>query len=254
MRWNGGKKGDAPVAFIGKGVCFDTGGISIKPAAGMEDMKGDMAGAACVVGLMHALAARKAKVNAVGAIGLVENMPDGNAQRPGDIVKLDVRPDHRDHQHRRRRPPRAGRRALVRDTRFKPKFMIDLATLTGAIIVALGQEYAGMFANDDGLCERLAKAGEDTGEQVWRMPLGAGIRQDDQFQIRRHEEHRRLALGRLDHRGAVHQALRRRQDALGASRHRRHGLGLRQTDINNSWGSGWGVRLLDRLVAEYYER
>ena len=114
MRWNGGKKGDAPVAFIGKGVCFDTGGISIKPAAGMEDMKGDMAGAACVVGLMQALAARKAKVNAVGAIGLVENMPDGNAQRPGDIVTIDVGPDHRDHQHRRRRPPRARRRAVVR--------------------------------------------------------------------------------------------------------------------------------------------
>ena len=146
MRWNGGKKSDAPVAFIGKGVCFDTGGISIKPAAGMEDMKGDMAGAACVVGLMHALAARKAKVNAVGAIGLVENMPDGNAQRPGDIVKTmngqTIEIINTDAE---------GRLVLADvlhyvNTRHKPKFMIDLATLTGAIIVALGQEYAGMFS------------------------------------------------------------------------------------------------------------
>ena len=177
MRWNGGKKGDAPVAFIGKGVCFDTGGISIKPAGGMEDMKGDMAGAACVVGLMQALAARKAKVNAVGAIGLVENMPDGNAQRPGDIVKSmsgqTIEIINTD----------AEGRLVLADVlcyatqRFKPKFMIDLATLTGAIIVALGQEYAGMFCNDDQLAERLTKAGDATGETVWRMPLGAGIRQ-----------------------------------------------------------------------------
>ena len=177
MRWNGGKKGDAPIAFIGKGVCFDTGGISIKPAAGMEDMKGDMAGAACVVGLMHALAARKAKVNAVGAIGLVENMPDGKAQRPGDIVTTmsgqTIEIINTDAE---------GRLVLADVLRyvnkhFKPKFMIDLATLTGAIIVALGQEYAGLFSNDDKLAERLIKAGQATGERVWRMPLGPGIRQ-----------------------------------------------------------------------------
>src|SRR5665811_723850 len=159
MRWNGAKKDDAPLAFIGKGVCFDTGGISIKPAAGMEDMKGDMAGAACVVGLMHALAARKAKVNAVGVIGLVENMPDGNAQRPGDIVTSmsgqTIEIINTD----------AEGRLVLADAlyyaakRFKPKFMVDLATLTGAIIVALGQEYAGMFSNDARLCERLTKAG-----------------------------------------------------------------------------------------------
>ena len=172
MRWNGGKRGVDPVAFIGKGVCFDTGGISIKPAQGMEDMKGDMAGAACVVGLMHALAARKAKVNAVGAIGLVENMPDGKAQRPGDIVKTmsgqTIEIINTDAE---------GRLVLADvlhyvNKRFKPKFMINLATLTGAIIVALGQEYAGMFSNDDKLAERLTKAGEATGERVWRMPLG----------------------------------------------------------------------------------
>ena len=171
MRWNGGKKGEAPVAFIGKGVCFDTGGISIKPASGMEDMKGDMAGAACVTGLMHALAARKAKVNAVGVIGLVENMPDGKAQRPGDIVTSmsgqTIEIINTD----------AEGRLVLADVicyaaqRFKPKFMIDLATLTGAIIVALGHEYAGMFANNDQLAARLSKAGEATGELVWRMPL-----------------------------------------------------------------------------------
>src|SRR5262244_2982898 len=172
MRWNGGKRGAEPVAFIGKGVCFDTGGISIKPAAGMEDMKGDMAGAACVVGLMHALAARKAKVNAVGAIGLVENMPDGNAQRPGDIVKTmngqTIEIINTDAE---------GRLVLADvlhyvNTKHKPRFMIDLATLTGAIMVALGQEHAGMFSNNDELSARLLAAGEATGERLWRMPLG----------------------------------------------------------------------------------
>src|SRR5262245_32800 len=172
MRWNGGKRGQPPLAFIGKGVTFDTGGISIKPAAGMADMKGDMAGAACVVGLMQALAGRKAKVNAVGAIGLVENMPGGDAQRPGDIVKSmsgqTVEIINTDAE---------GRLVLADvlhyvNKRFKPKFMVNLATLTGAIVVALGTEHAGLFSNDDMMSERLAKAGEATGEKVWRMPLG----------------------------------------------------------------------------------
>ena len=173
MRWNGAPAPGEPVAFVGKGVCFDTGGISIKPAGGMEDMKGDMAGAACVVGLMHALAARKAKVNAIGAIGLVENMPDGAAQRPGDIVRSmsgqTIEIINTDAE---------GRLVLadvlwyVQD-KYKPKFMVDLATLTGAIMVALGQEYAGLFSNNDELSERLKKAGEATGEKVWRMPLAA---------------------------------------------------------------------------------
>src|SRR6201996_3250863 len=173
MRWNGGKRGEAPVAFVGKGVCFDTGGISIKPAASMEDMKGDMGGAACVVGLMHALAARKAKVNAVGAIGLVENMPDGNAQRPGDIVTSmsgqTIEIINTD----------AEGRLVLADVlwyvakKFKPKFMVDLATLTGAIVVALGTENAGLFSNNDELAERLMNVGRDTGEKVWRMPLSA---------------------------------------------------------------------------------
>src|SRR6202011_1395607 len=173
MRWNGGKRADQPVAFVGKGVCFDTGGISIKSAGNMEDMKGDMGGAACVVGLMHALAARKARVNVIGAIGLVENMPDGNAQRPGDIVTSmsgqTIEIINTD----------AEGRLVLADvlwyvkSRFKPKFMVDLATLTGAIVVALGHEHAGLFANDDRLAERLIKAGAATGERLGRMPLGA---------------------------------------------------------------------------------
>jgi leucyl aminopeptidase len=252
MRWSGGKKSDAPVAFIGKGVCFDTGGISIKPAAGMEDMKGDMAGAACVVGLMHALAARKAKVNAVGAIGLVENMPDGNAQRPGDIVKTmngqTIEIINTDAE---------GRLVLADvlhyvNTRHKPRFMIDLATLTGAIIVALGQEYAGMFGNDDRLCDRLTKAGQATMERVWRMPLGPEYDKqiDSKFADMKNTGGRfggsitaaQLLARFVDKTPWVH------LDIAGTA------LGSPQNDINKSWSSGWGVRLLNQLVADHYER
>jgi len=252
MRWNGGKKNDAPVAFIGKGVTFDTGGISIKPAAGMEDMKGDMAGAACVVGLMHALAARKAKVNAVGAIGVVENMPDGNAQRPGDIVKTmngqTIEIINTDAE---------GRLVLADvlhyvNTRHKPRFMIDLATLTGAIIVALGQEYAGMFGNDDRLCDRLIKAGQVTMERVWRMPLGPEYDKqiDSKFADMKNTGGRfggsitaaQLLARFVDKTPWVH------LDIAGTA------LGSPQNDINKSWSSGWGVRLLNQLVADHYER
>ena len=252
MRWNGGKRGAEPVAFIGKGVCFDSGGISIKPAAGMEDMKGDMAGAACVTGLMHALAARKAKVNAVGAIGLVENMPDGKAQRPGDIVTTmsgqTIEVINTDAE---------GRLVLADvlhyvNKRFKPRFMINLATLTGAIIVALGQEYAGMFSNDDKLVERLNKAGEATGERVWRMPLGPEYDKmiDSKFADMKNTGGRwggaitaaQLLQRFVDKTPWVH------LDIAGT------GMGSPQTDINKSWASGWGVRLLDRLVEDYYER
>ena len=172
IQWKGAKDPKAqPVAFVGKGVCFDTGGISIKPAEGMEDMKWDMGGAAAVAGLMHLLAARKAKVNAVGILGLVENMPDGAAQRPGDIVTTmsgqTVEVINTD----------AEGRLVLADalwyckTRFDPKFMIDLATLTGAIIVSLGFDYAGLFSNDDGLAEQLLAAASGEGEPLWRMPL-----------------------------------------------------------------------------------
>jgi leucyl aminopeptidase len=254
MRWNGGKAGEAPVAFIGKGVCFDTGGISIKPAASMEDMKGDMAGAACVVGLMHALAARKARVNAVGVIGLVENMPDGNAQRPGDIVKSmsgqTVEIINTD----------AEGRLVLADViwyaaqRFKPKFMVDLATLTGAIIVALGQEYAGMFSNNDQLSERLTKAGIETGELVWRMPLAPEY---DKMIDSKFADMKNTGGSRWGGAITAAQFIKRfvddkipwaHLDIAGTA------FDSRQTDINRSWGSGWGVRLLDRLVADYYEK
>jgi len=254
MRWNGGKKGDAPVAFIGKGVCFDTGGISIKPAAGMEDMKGDMAGAACVVGLMHALAARQAKVNAVGVIGIVENMPDGNAQRPGDIVKSmsgqTIEIINTD----------AEGRLVLADVlwytakRFKPKFMIDLATLTGAIIVALGQEYAGMFTNNDELSHRLHLAGEETGELVWRMPLNAAYDKmiDSKFADMKNTGGSRwggaITAAQFIQRFVADKTPWAHLDIAGT------GFDSRSSDINKSWGSGWGVRLLDRLVAEYYEK
>ena len=254
MRWNGGKRGEAPVAFIGKGVCFDTGGISIKPAAGMEDMKGDMAGAACVVGLMHALAARKAKVNAVGVIGVVENMPDGNAQRPGDIVTSmsgqTIEVINTD----------AEGRLVLADVlwyaakRFKPKFMVDLATLTGAIIVALGHEYAGLFSNDDTLAERLAKAGEATGEAVWRMPLGPEYDKqiDSKFADVKNTGGTRwggaITAAQFIQRFVADKTPWAHLDIAGT------GMDSRQSDINRSWGSGWGVRLLDRLVSEYYEK
>ena len=252
MRWNGGKRGADPIAFIGKGVCFDTGGISIKPAQGMEDMKGDMAGAACVVGLMHALAARKAKVNAIGAIGLVENMPDGKAQRPGDIVKTmsgqTIEIINTDAE---------GRLVLADvlhyvNKRFTPKFMINLATLTGAIIVALGQEYAGLFSNSDKLVERLTKAGEETGERVWRMPLGAEYDKliDSKFADMKNTGGRwagSITAAQLLQR-FVDKTPWAHLDIAGTA------LGSPQTDINKSWSSGWGVRLLDRLVADHYER
>jgi leucyl aminopeptidase len=173
MQWKGaGAKGGEPIAVVGKGVTFDTGGISLKPAAGMEDMKGDMAGAACVVGLMHELAARKAKVNVVGIIGLVENMPSGSAQRPGDIVTSmsgqTIEVLNTDAE---------GRMVLgdclwYAQERFKPKAVINLATLTGAVMVALGKEHAGLFSNNDDLANDLIAAGVATGEILWRLPLG----------------------------------------------------------------------------------
>ena len=251
MRWNGGKRGDQPVAFVGKGVCFDTGGISIKGAASMEDMKGDMGGAACVVGLMHTLAARKASINAVGAIGLVENMPDGNAQRPGDIVTSmsgqTIEIINTD----------AEGRLVLADVlwyvakKFKPKFMVDLATLTGAIMVALGTQHAGLFSNNDELAERLTKVGLETDERVWRMPLGpdydkminsqfadvknAGVRNGGSITAAQ------FLQRFVDNTPWAH------LDIAGTA------MGAPKTEINQSWGSGYGVRLLDRLVAEYYE-
>jgi len=252
MRWNGGRAGEAPVAFIGKGVVFDTGGISIKPAASMEDMKGDMGGAAAVTGLLHALAARKAKVNAIGVIGLVENMPSGTATRPGDIVKAmsgtTIEIINTDAE---------GRLVLAdalwyTQERFKPKFMVNLATLTGAVVVALGHEYAGLFSNNDELAGRLYGAGLASNEKVWRMPLGAAY---DKLIESRFADIKNTG-GRPAGSITAAQFLQRfvndvpwaHLDIAGA------GMGAPATEINMSWGPGFGVALLDRLVRDHYEQ
>jgi leucyl aminopeptidase len=251
MQWRGGKKGEAPVAFVGKGVVFDTGGISIKPAASMEDMKGDMGGAAAVTGLMHALATRKAKVNAVGVIGLVENMPDGNAIRPGDILTAmsgkTIEVVNTD----------AEGRLVLSDAlwytqgRFKPKFMIDLATLTGAIGVALGTDHAGMFSNNDELAMRLSAAGLATGEKVWRLPLGPAYEKliESRFADIKNSGGRPAgsitAAHFLQH--FVNDVPWAHLDIAGTA------FGSPASETNQSWASGFGVALLDRLVRDNYE-
>jgi len=251
MRWMGGKAGEKPVAFVGKGVCFDTGGISLKPPAGMEDMKGDMGGAACVTGLMRTLATRKAKVNAIGVIGLVENMPDGKAQRPGDIVTSmsgqTIEIINTDAE---------GRLVLAdalwyTQNRFKPKFMIDLATLTGAIMVALGKEYAGLFSNNDKLSKQLADAGEAESEKVWRLPMGAAYDKqiDSQFADMKNTGGRdggSITAAQFLER-FVNKTTWAHLDIAGTA------MASPKTATNRSWGSGWGVRLLNRLVADHYE-
>ncbi len=251
MQWKGGKSKQKPVAFVGKGVVFDSGGISIKPAAGMEDMKGDMGGAAAVTGLMHALAARKAKVNAVGIIGLVENMVDGDAQRPGDIVTSmsgqTIEVLNTDAE---------GRLVLADalwycNDRFKPEFMVNLATLTGAVIIALGHHHAGLFSNDDQLSERLLAAGLLTQEKLWRLPLGP----EYDKQIDSKNADMKNIGGRPAGSITAAQFLQRfvkdtpwaHLDVAGTA------MGSPSTDINQSWASGFGVRLLDRLVKENYE-
>ena len=251
MRWNGGKSREKPIAFVGKGVVFDTGGISIKPAGGMEDMKGDMGGAAAVVGLMRALAGRKARANVIGIVGLVENMLDGNAQRPGDIVTSmsgqTVEVLNTDAE---------GRLVLCDalwycNDRFKPRFMIDLATLTGAIMVALGQHHAGLFANDDALAENLLAAGLSTGEKLWRMPLGPEY---DKMIDSKNADMKNIG-GRNAGAITAAQFLQRfvkdtpwaHIDVAGTA------MSSPATEISRSWASGYGVRLLDRLVREHYE-
>ncbi|OWV95351.1 aminopeptidase [Rhizobium sp. R72] len=251
MQWKGGKSGESPIAFIGKGVVFDTGGISIKPAAGMEEMKGDMGGAAAVTGLMHVLAARKAAVNAVGIIGLVENMPDGNAQRPGDIVTSmsgqTIEVINTDAE---------GRLVLCDalwycNDRFKPKFMINLATLTGAILVALGNVHAGLFSNDDELSEQLAAAGLTTSEKLWRMPLGKEYDKmiDSKFADMKNTGGRHAGSITAAHflKRFVQETPWAHLDIAGTA------MGSPQDEINQSWGSGYGVRLLDQLVRDNYE-
>jgi len=251
MQWRGGRKGEAPVAFVGKGVVFDTGGNSIKPASGMEDMRGDVGGAAAVVGAMHALAARKARANVVGIIGCVENMVDGNAQRPGDIVTSmsgqTIEVLNTD----------AEGRLVLADAmwycqqEFKPKVMIDLATLTGAIIVALGQHYAGLFSNDDGLADQLIAAGRATRERVWRMPLGPEY---DKLIDSKNADMKNIG-GRYGGAISAAQFLQRfvkdtpwaHLDIAGTA------MGAPSTEISPSWATGFGVRLLDRFVRDNFE-
>jgi leucyl aminopeptidase len=253
LQWSGAKSKRAKtLCFVGKGVCFDTGGISLKPGAGMEDMKGDMGGAACVAGLMLALATRKAAVNAVGLVGLTENMPSATAQRPGDIVTSmsgqTIEVLNTDAE---------GRLVLAdvlwyAQERFKPRFIVDLATLTGAIIVALGKEYAGLFSNDHKLATELDVAGEATGERVWRMPLAKAY---DKLIDSKNADMKNIG-GR--HGGAITAAqfIQRfikdtpwaHLDVAGTA------FDSAKNEINQSWASGWGVRLLDRLVADNYEK
>ncbi len=253
MQWHGAKsKRTKPVCFVGKGVVFDTGGISIKPAQGMEDMKGDMGGAACVTGLMRALAERKANVNAVGIIGCVENMPSGSATRPGDIVTTmsgqTVEILNTDAE---------GRLVLAdalwyAQERFKPKFVIDLATLTGAIMVALGKEYAGLYANDEKLAAELLDASKATGEKVWRMPLDKAY---DKLIDSKNADMKNIG-GRWAGACTAAQFIQRfikdtpwaHLDVAGTA------MDATRNDINQSWGAGWGVRLLDRLVADKHEK
>ncbi len=254
MRYHGAaKKNAAPVAFIGKGVTFDSGGISIKPAGGMEEMKWDMAGSAAVIGTMHALAARRAKVNAVGVVGLVENMPSGSAQRPGDIVKSmsgkTIEVLNTD----------AEGRLVLCDVlhytreRFKPQFMVNLATLTGAIIIALGHQKAGLFSNNDELAAKLLDAGETTGEPLWRFPLT--------------EEYDRM----LDSPAADMQNITNTREAgsITAAQFLQRFVGdtpwahldiagtawsKKDTAITPKGATAFGVRLLNEMVAKHYEK
>ncbi|MEO0498036.1 MAG: leucyl aminopeptidase [Pseudomonadota bacterium] len=251
IEWKGGKAKDKPVAFVGKGVVFDTGGISIKPGAGMGDMKGDMGGAATVTGLLHALAARKAKVNAVGVIGCVENMPDGDATRPGDIVKsLSGQTIEILNTDAEGRLVLADLLWYVED-KFKPQFMVDLATLTGAILVALGSEHAGLFSNNDELSEQLSAAGQATGELVWRMPLSKAY---DKLIDTPNADMKNIG-GRMAGSITAAQFLQRfvrdtpwaHLDVAGTA------MNAPKSEISQSWASGYGVRLLDRLVADNYE-
>ncbi|WP_334163453.1 leucyl aminopeptidase [Phenylobacterium sp.] len=253
MRWNGASDPNAqPVAFVGKGVCFDTGGISIKPADGMEDMKWDMGGAGAVTGLMHVLAGRKAKVNAIGILGLVENMPDGNAQRPGDVVTSmsgqTIEVINTD----------AEGRLVLADAlwycqdRFKPRFMVDLATLTGAIIISLGNDYAGCFSNNDELANNLLDASGKEGEPLWRLPLPEAYNKQIESPI----ADLKNTGGRPA--GSITAALFLQKFV--------NGLPWAHLDIaSTAWkkgstvptlpegATGYGVRLLNRMVQDRYE-
>jgi leucyl aminopeptidase len=256
MEWRGaGKEAehDAPLAFVGKGVTFDTGGISIKPAAGMGDMKWDMAGSAVVIGLMRLLAARKAKINAVGVVGLVENMPSGTAQRPGDIVTSmsgqTIEVLNTD----------AEGRLVLADAmwycqdRFKPRLMIDLATLTGAVIVALGHHRAGLFTNDDELAERLTEAGEAVGEEIWRLPLADSYDREIDSDA---ADVKNIGGGRAAGSITAAQFLQRFVNKVPWAHLDIAGMAWSSKDAPSvpKGATAFGVRLLDRFVAQHYEK
>jgi len=253
MEWKGGKKSAKPVAFVGKGVCFDSGGLSLKPSQSMEDMKWDMGGAGVVTGLMAALAGRKAKTNAVGIIGLVENMPDGNAQRPGDVVTSmsgqTIEVLNTD----------AEGRLVLADAlwycqdRFKPQFMVDLATLTGAIIIALGSEHAGLFSNDDTLSERLLTAGKAVGEPLWRLPLTEAYDKGLTSQIADVQNIAGPGFGAGSITAA--QFLQRFVNGVPWAHLDIAGVTWSKKDRPTApkGASGFGVRLLDALVAAHFE-
>jgi leucyl aminopeptidase len=253
MQWNGGRRKGEPVAFVGKGVCFDSGGLSLKPSAAMMGMKGDMGGAAAVTGAMMALAKRKARVNAVGVIGLVENMPGGDAIRPDDVLTSlsgqTIEVLNTDAE---------GRLVLAdaltyTQRRFKPRFIIDLATLTGAIVQTLGFEHAGVFANDDKLAERLTDAGRTTGERVWRLPLDPAYDKMIRSKIADVKNIGGANSGAI----TAAQFLKRFiEDGTVWAHLDIAGVAWQdgeQKPLIPSWGTGWGVKLLDRLVREHYE-
>ena len=253
MEWNGLKDKSKPLAFVGKGVCFDTGGISLKPAKFMEDMTYDMAGSAVVVGLMKSLALRKAKVNAVGVVGLVENMPDGNAQRPGDIVK-----SYSGKTVEILNTDAEGRLVLAdaltyTEEKFKPKFIIDLATLTGAIIVSLGSEYAGLFSNNDKLSNQLIEAGEKVEEKVWRMPLNKNFdklidsKNADMQNINYVGGAGSTTAAQFLQRFILNKTPWAHLDIAGMAFSKYGGA------LNSGGATGYGVRLLNKLIEDKYE-
>ncbi len=253
MEWNGAKSKSKPLAFVGKGVCFDTGGISLKPARFMEDMTYDMAGSAVVAGLMKNFAIRKAKINAVGVVGLVENMPGGNAQRPGDIVK-----SYSGKTIEVLNTDAEGRLVLAdaltfTEKKFKPNLIVDLATLTGAIIVCLGSEYAGLFSNDDKLSNQIFKAGEKVDEKVWRLPLHKNY---DKLMDSKNADMQNInyvggagstTAAQFLQRFIINKTPWAHLDIAGMAFSKYAGA------LNSGGATGYGVRLLNKFVEENYE-
>ena len=253
IEWNGKKNKSKPLAFVGKGVCFDTGGYSLKPAKFMEDMTYDMAGSATVVGLMKTLALRKSKINAVGVVGLVENMVSGNAQRPGDIVK-----SYSGKTIEILNTDAEGRLVLAdaltfTEEKFKPQFIVDLATLTGAIIVSLGSEYAGLFSNNDKLSKQLIEAGESVEEKLWRMPLNENFdklinsKNADMQNINYVGGAGSTTAAQFLQRFIINKTPWAHLDIAGMAFSKYGGA------LNSGGATGYGVRLLNKLIEDNYE-